>query len=57
MLQSLGKSLQGELNNMIQSMETHRKEVDRVAGVEHMNATNELKLGPQSPLPVHGRVD
>ena len=43
-LSSLGNSLQKELDKMVSNMEGHLSEVDRNAGVEHMNETHELKL-------------
>jgi hypothetical protein len=43
-LSSLSNSLQGELDKMVSNMEGHLAEVDRIAGVEHMNETHEIKL-------------
>ena len=43
-LSSLSKSLQKELDKMVSNMEGHLSDVDRNAGVEHMNETHELKL-------------
>ena len=42
---SIGNSLQGELNTMIENMESHSTEVDRIAGIEHMYETHEIKMG------------
>lgn len=48
---SLSNSLQGELDRMVSSMEGHLSEVDRIAAVEHMNETHQIKQSTLQFLP------
>jgi hypothetical protein len=42
---SIGKSLKDEVDSMVASIEQNGKDVDRVASIEHMNDTRDIKIG------------